>query len=394
MKVCLLLLLVAGLIAAHSLHSDDHPVHVCVHDTKFKNYKPRVMEEVSAEDFKRLLQIDPNAGLTGSTTTGSGSAGASAGANYNGYGGDPNVVDGWHTIRILADYTYANKLISANPSLNTKYQMAIRLVESVRSYFMNALKVNFTPVMKFSGGTCYNNKIPAYQRPIDLYVTIYPENDSSTSYFAAATPCYLSSRDGRPTIGAYILNFAFLSTGPLYEFLYFSTFAHEFTHILGFSNDLFARYVDSTGRQRSTSEVVTNIQIGSESFTAIKLPEVLNYAINYFGCSNIQGMPLENNGGDGSSGSHWEKLFLPQEYMNPTVENPGILSDFTMNLLRGTGWYQVNPNAAQNFDWGKGAGCSIFQICPVGGTGYCDLSQAGTSICSSEWYSKVNSFLK
>ena len=338
MKPALLILLVAGLALAHLGHSgEDSKVHVCVHDTKFKDHKPRVMEEVSDQEFKRLLQIDPNAGLTGQTTSGSTSTNSGA-TTYTGYGGNPNVQDGWHEMRILVDYTYANRLIANYASLNTKYQMAIRLVESVRSYFMNSLRVNFMPVMKFSGGSCYNNKIPAYEMPIDLFITIYPENDSSTSYFAAATPCYLSTRDGRPTIGAYILNFAFLKATPLNEYLYFSTFAHEFTHILGFSDDLFERYIDSSGRKRALSDVVTTVNIGSETFKAIKLPEVLSYARTYFSCNNIQGVPLENNGGSGSAGSHWEKLFLPQEYMNPTVENPGILSEFTMTLLRATGW--------------------------------------------------------
>lgn len=390
MKPALLILLVAGLALAHLGHSgEDSTVHVCVHDTKFKDHKPRVMEEVSDQEFKRLLQIDPNAGLTGQTTSGSTSTNSGA-TTYTGYGGNPNVQDGWHEMRILVDYTYSNRLIANYASLNTKYQMAIRLVESVRSYFMNSLRVNFMPVMKFSGGSCYNNKIPAYEMPIDLFITIYPENDSSTSYFAAATPCYLSTRDGRPTIGAYILNFAFLKATPLNEYLYFSTFAHEFTHILGFSDDLFERYIDSSGRKRALSDVVTTVNIGSETFKAIKLPEVLSYARTYFSCNNIQGVPLENNGGSGSAGSHWEKLFLPQEYMNPTVENPGILSEFTMTLLRATGWYQVNYKAAQNYDWGKGAGCGIFGICPQGGTGYCTDSQVGSSICSSEWYSKVS----
>jgi len=73
----------------------------------------------------------------------------------------------------------------------------------------------------------------------------------------------------------------------------------------------------------------------------ITLKEVVDYARNYFGCGSLEGLPLENDGKDGSVNSHWEKLFLPTEYMNPTVENPGRISEFTLNLLRGTGWYRV-----------------------------------------------------
>lgn len=371
MKIAgLLLIIMVATATCHNIKT-----HKCVHDTKFKGYKSQVMEDLSEETYRRRLQ--------GSGST-SGSSSTSADANVN---------DGWHQLRIFADYAYANKLINSNPSLGARYEMSIRLVESVKAYFNRLLNVNFMPIMRFSGGECYNNKIPAYEKPIDLYITIFPENDANTDYFAAATPCYLSTRDGRPTIGAYILNFAFLKATPLNEYLYFSTFAHEFTHILGFSNDLFTRYVDSTGRKRTLAEVTTQITIGSETFTAIKLPEVVNFARTYFNCPNLQGVPLENNGGDGSAGSHWEKLFLPQEYMNPTIENPGIISQFTLTLLKATGWYQVDMGGSQAYDWAAGAGCNIFQICPQGINGYCTSAEVGQSVCSSEYYSKVFQFL-
>jgi leishmanolysin len=300
----------------------------------------------------------------------------------------PTVNDGWHQMRIFVDYTYGTKFRTANPGIDAKFQMSMRLVESVRSYFEKYLTVNYSPSMVFPGGTCYNNKVDAFNKPIDLFITVAPENDPSTDYFAAATPCYLSPRDGRPTMGAYILNLAFLDNDVLSEYLYFSTFAHEFTHILGFSDNLFPKYV-RPGTTTKRTDVVSQITIGKETFSAITMPEVVSFAKTYFGCSNIPALPLENNGGDGSAGSHWEKLFLPQEYMNPTVENPGILSEFTMTLLRATGWYQIDANAAQRYDWGQGAGCGIFNICPQAGTGYCSAAQVSQSICSSEWMSKV-----
>ena len=71
------------------------------------------------------------------------------------------------------------------------------------------------------------------------------------------------------------------------------------------------------------------------------MPEVLNYAKTFYNCPNLVGIPLENDGGEGTTGSHWEKTFLPNEYMNPTIENPGILSAFTLKFLEGTNWYYV-----------------------------------------------------
>jgi Leishmanolysin len=175
----------------------------------------------------------------------------------------------------------------------------------------------------------------------------------------------------------------------LNEYLYFSTFAHEFTHILGFSNDLFPNYVvPGSTQKRGINQVVGSTTISGQRFTTIVLPEVLSYAKSFFGCPNLAGVPIENDGGEGSAGSHWEKTFLPQEYMNPTVENPGYISDFTMNLLRGSGWYKIDSGAVQHYDWGQGSGCGHFNICPSG-PGYCSASQVGASVCSSEWNAKA-----
>ena len=57
-------------------------------------------------------------------------------------------------------------------------------------------------------------------------------------------------------------------------------------------------------------------------------------------------MPLENGGGDGSAGSHWEKLYLSNTYMNPITEFPGYISNFTLSFLGSTGWYKVDDRAA------------------------------------------------
>jgi leishmanolysin len=381
MKAVALIFLLASAVLSHG--AGQLKTHKCIHDSKFKGINLKEMPQLSEHDARILQTLNPNTGLTGGFTGGSTT---SPTANT------PTVNDGWHQMRIFVDYSYGQKFSTANAAISAKYQMSMRLVESVRSYFEKYLSVNYSPSMVFNGGECYNNKVPAFNRPIDLYITIAPENNPNTDYFAAASPCYLSPRDGRPTMGAYILNFAFLETAFIYEYLYFSTFAHEFTHILGFSSSLFPKFV-RPGTFTKRTDVVGRITIGSEAFNAITMPEVVNFARTYFNCPSISALPLENNGGDGSAGSHWEKLFLPQEYMNPTVENPGVLSDFTMTFLKATGWYQVDANAAQRYDWGHNAGCGIFNICPKGGLGYCTAAQNGQSVCSSEWTSKVCSIL-
>ena len=81
--------------------------------------------------------------------------------------------------------------------------------------------------------------------------------------------------------------------------------------------------------------------IGGANYDAIILPDVVAYARKYFNCPTLIGVPLENDGQVGTKGSHWEKLFIPNEYMNPTIENPGVLSGFTGTVLQASGWYTV-----------------------------------------------------
>jgi hypothetical protein len=344
----------------------------CVHDSLFDEIELKILGESTAQTA-RLLQ----APVSGSTS------GSQQPVDQT------DVVDGWHNIRIVLDYSYAEQLIKNNPSLGSKYQMSIRLLESVRVYFGKYMQVNYEKAMKFDGGACQGNNITSFNKPADLYITIKPENNPQTQYFAAAAPCYLSPRDYRPVIGAYILNFAFLESTYVNEYLYFSTFAHEFTHILGFSKHLFARFVKA-GTKEIRTDVIGQMTIGSATFNAIILPEVVEYVRNYFQCSTVNGMPLENNGGDGSANSHWEKLFLPNEYMNPTVENPGYLTKFTFTVLNASGWYKIDQAAPQRYDWGQLAGCQHFEICPKNSGGYCTQEENNNVRCHTEWMNQVS----
>ena len=388
----LIVILLASTLAHSTGSQSAHATeHVCIHKQLMKKQAPVVMDAPEGHDdahfssFKFETDLDDHP-LNENRFSASHKAGSDPSA-------PENAVNGWHLMRIYLDFSFANRFIQQQPAIRAKYEMAAKLTQNVRNYFQSNLMVNFMTRMTFSGGSCQENDIPKFDMPIDLFITIKPENDQSTSYFAAAAPCYLSSRDGRPTVGAYILNFAFLKTSPLYEFLYFSTFAHEFTHILGFSDDLFPRYVNlATGRKFDSVTKTVTFKSASgdyqEDFALITTRDVVEYARNYFNCPSLQGMPLENGGGEGSAGSHWDKLFLPTEYMNPTVEYPGILSEFTFALLRGSGWYKSRVGSAQYFDWGQGMGCDYFKICPRAQVGLCSKDEIGQLACSSEYYSK------
>lgn len=190
---------------------------------------------------------------------------------------------------------------------------------------------------------CNGISIPAItNEAIDLNIYIKAENDNQKEYFAAASSCVLSDFDKRPIVGIYYLNFAGMTQNSLREYLYFSTFAHELTHILGFSNSLYAFYKRPDGSDRPISETKGTMAINGVTYSTIILPGVLEFARSYFRCATLAGVPLENEGGAGSELSHWDKTFMPNEFMNPTIENPGVISEFTIRLLVDSGWYKVD----------------------------------------------------
>ena len=48
-------------------------------------------------------------------------------------------------------------------------------------------------------------------------------------------------------------------------------------------------------------------------------PKVLSYARKHFNCPQLTGVPLEDDGGNGSLGHHWEKDIFYNEYMTNEV---------------------------------------------------------------------------
>lgn len=77
--------------------------------------------------------------------------------------------------------------------------------------------------------------------------------------------------------------------------------------------------------------------------------------------------------------------------MNPTIESPGYISGFTAAFFEGTGWYKVDQLGTQHYDWGKDDGCDHFfgSIGCPSGPEFCSSTQLSSSVCTPNFYSKV-----
>ena len=143
-----------------------------------------------------------------------------------------------------------------------------------------------------------------------LIVKFDNTNMLTNSVLASAIPIYPDPDTNRPLIGLLTVstNTSFYNKGRFTE--YFSlVFLHELTHALGFLYSLFNYYPNGL------SNTVKSYVIRGVTRNLIITPTVIQVAKKYFNCSSINGVELEDQGGEGSQDSHWEQRVLLGEYM-------------------------------------------------------------------------------
>lgn len=281
----------------------------------------------------------------------------------------------------------ADQFIASNPTLNAAYLVAKSQMAKTVAYFQSIMKVRGDNIVSIPSYQCGTTTIPAYtNEAFDLFVYVVAENDSKSGAAASAVLCQHSSLDSRPITGAYYLNMGFVDTPDFNQFVETNIFMHEFIHILGFNNEAFDKFLKSDRSGfRPMSETTKVVNIAGTSYTGIILPLVLAYGREFFNCPALEALPLEDGGGSGSAGSHWEKLFFPHEILNPRAHNPLIISRFTLTLLQDSGWYEIDLSKAEPYDWGRGDGCTHFYStpCPLGNE-YCPNASEG-EVCSPDF---------
>eukprot|EP00825_Cyclidium_porcatum_P034289 TRINITY_DN360_c0_g1_i26.p1 TRINITY_DN360_c0_g1~~TRINITY_DN360_c0_g1_i26.p1 ORF type:complete len:607 (+),score=41.90 TRINITY_DN360_c0_g1_i26:937-2757(+) len=207
-----------------------------------------------------------------------------------------------------------------------------------------------------------------YQRRVhgDLHLYIRFTNESQSSYLAYASACVLDGTTSRPRFGRVNYNQYYMQSTNLSDAKVFidnvAVAIHEITHVLGFSSGLIGNWIDPQTNKTYSPTPIISSTIRGYSMNLINSSTVLSIAQAHYNCSSIQGMQLENQGGSGSLGSHWERAVLQDEYMTSSqISTQAIYSNFTLALLKDTGWYSVNLSQADPIMWGKNKGCSFFE---------------------------------
>ena len=77
----------------------------------------------------------------------------------------------------------------------------------------------------------------------------------------------------------------------------------------------------------------------------------------------MDGGEIEDGGGSGTTGSHWEKRTFFNEYMTGSSSSDPIFSNLTIAYFVDSGWYEAGEDVSDAIDtrlvWGKNLGCDF-----------------------------------
>jgi leishmanolysin len=119
---------------------------------------------------------------------------------------------------------------------------------------------------------------------------------------------------------------------------------HEMTHILVFHPYLLEDLNMITKRNSVYYVSSTNVVLKARQ---------------HFNCPTMIGVPLENQGGESSAGSHWEARHMLGDYMISTDYIDIVLSDITIAMFEDSGFYEVEYYSGGLFKYGKNKGCDF-----------------------------------
>lgn len=201
-----------------------------------------------------------------------------------------------------------------------------------------------------------------------VYVTGRPAGDSDV-YATGRT--IAQDNNMRPILGQINWNPS-LVTPPgseddnkaLVDGLYRGVAFHEMLHVLGFSSGVFIKYRDSNGRP--WAQPVQKRTIDGREVTFLTTPRVREAVRLLHGCApgddgyaDLIGAAIEDQGGSGTAGSHWEKAAFMDEVMTGTASFVPVISNVTLAALEDSGWYKPHYDQAEWLAWGEGRGCKF-----------------------------------
>lgn len=237
-----------------------------------------------------------------------------------------------------------------------------------------------------------------------IFVTVSESCAEDT--LAVAGHCFLDPATHRPLAGYMTLckstleahvaengGMAAANMGAAAWGTWLDTIVHEVLHVLVYSGPLFNEWQDLATGEPYGSAATVSVRYDSgwlSDGVALATPAVRREAAAILGCAEgVVGVPLENQGAEGTAESHWEMRAVgPDELMaGSTLPTRQTLSRLTLATFEDSGWYIPRYEAATPLadEWGAGEGCGFFwSDCRVSGDGTPWQDYSGSHFCDPE----------
>eukprot|EP00824_Muranothrix_gubernata_P026012 TRINITY_DN877_c4_g1_i1.p1 TRINITY_DN877_c4_g1~~TRINITY_DN877_c4_g1_i1.p1 ORF type:complete len:1153 (+),score=215.35 TRINITY_DN877_c4_g1_i1:30-3461(+) len=261
--------------------------------------------------------------------------------------------------------------------------LILDVIPSALEFLRQSLSIRYPPAGRISipydtcgvqGGVPVprSHQSPGIDADIVLYFTARPTMGNTIAW---AYPCMRDEATKRPTFGMVNIGMATVVQHETMDIA--RTVVHELIHVLGFSPTSYRYWRTATGEPLCTNPapdgtcptIVARVDGEVNTATAspprrifykLTTPHVRDTARDHYGCASVDGLELEDDGGTGSAGSHFEKRLVGPELMSSIqLGFEKVFSRFTMAVLEDTGWYNVLHNKAEFLRWGHKEGCSF-----------------------------------
>ena len=221
----------------------------------------------------------------------------------------------------------------------------------IRDSDFETLNISYWDKEKFGDGAI--EKQNSFQK-LNIDLAIFGSlEDLPESTLATASANAFQPSNGQPYIGTVRINKKINLSKPNSQVYFEAILVHEFTHILGFSIHFFKNYYHNI-EYKTDKYGIERIYLNS--------PILLQVAKKYFNCDSLTGVELENQGGEGTAGSHWEARILLGEYMNGySYTEEQVISEFTLAVLEDSGYYKPNYYTGGLMRYGKNKGCDFLE---------------------------------
>jgi hypothetical protein len=270
----------------------------------------------------------------------------------------------WTSIRIYVDYTQLDSQLKSKMITSSYYDSIKSLTNKTISLYQTLLNVKRSPNKLKLNVKCVDNVDPKiFTEGIDTDLIIFPSvsEDDGGDVEASAGYCAQDGITYRPLAGtiefASNLNFTQKNSDNYIIML----ILHELNHILCFHDQLFPYFIDFNGKKIPLAETITSEVINGKTRTLLKSPKVLEKARKHFGCNTLNGIELEDQGGSGTAGSHWEARSMLADYMIGISYGEVFISEMSLALFEDSGWYTVNYYTGGLFRYGKNQGCNFLK---------------------------------